>query len=181
MFYGTTPTLRRHYPRRPLTTWLNIHLDARDAVKISCDYLEYIDNIYNDYRIILDNSNDLDFKDQVVTRIFKIGQWKAFFKNLICWFRESPNSQRLPQVLQQHAAQIDSEMANFRRITNEYEANQWRLPSRRPTRYMTARGRRMETRDHHEFHRFGARTEPIQRYESGNNRPQPLGRRTPQE
>ena len=166
MYGDPIPKLRMHYARVSLARSINHNLTAYDANKIALEYMSFLEQMYRDYTIVLHHSPDEDLRSQVAHRLYKTGQWRAFVKNLVYWYRESPNSQRLPQVLYQHASQLDHEMATFKRICLQYERDLWDLPERRRPRFYIRR-----PDQYHYLPHWDGRRHTISRDE----RPRPIG------
>ena len=120
-----SPGLFRYHPRRKLFEQVHDDMKAGDVVILCYDYVSYFNAMYKDLKAIQGATTDERFHDQLGDQMRKNGEWKAFFQNLIAWYKESPRSDRLPKVFIDHAANIDHSINRYHLALREWDAARW--------------------------------------------------------
>ena len=169
-----TPELFRFYPRKKLTELVHDSMKAEDVVILCYDYLSYLNSMYSDIKAIQSATTDEKFHDQLSDQIRKNGEWRAFLRNIIAWFRESPRSDRLAKVFLDHAASIDHTINKYHLAIREWESAVWEGRDK-PGRFERERhelpqheGRQQHHNDRRQH--WGQQYRRAQRYQDGRER-----------
>jgi hypothetical protein len=125
MMVVNSPELFRCFPRKKLMELVHDGMKAEDVIVLCYDYIFYFNAMYRDLRWVQSATSDEIFHDQLSDQIRKNGEWKAFLKNLIAWYRESPRSERLPKIFLDHAASIDHSINKYHLAIREWDSAVW--------------------------------------------------------
>jgi hypothetical protein len=158
-----SPELFRCFPRKKLMELVHDDMKAEDVIVICYDYISYFNAMFRDLRWVQSATSDEIFHDQLSDQIRKNGEWKAFLRNLIAWFRDSPRSERLPKIFIDHAASIDHSINKYHLAIREWDSAVWEGRDK-PSRFQRER----HELPHHEGSRFqslGRRQHRDRRYQ----------------
>ena len=154
MIVVNSPELFRCFPKKKLIELVHDDMKAEDVIVLCYDYIFYLNAMFRDLRWVQSATSDEIFHDQLSDQIRKNGKWKAFLKNLIAWFRESPRSERLPKIFLDHAASIDHTINKYHLAIREWDSAVWEGRDK-PSRFQ---------RERHELpHHEGSRLQSLGR------------------